>query len=279
MSVILSHPAAASAEAARGVHAARLPGDPAWLLDRLPDLGPVVLEAGNAGARLAVDAELAAPCWCGGQRLLPGPGAELRALPGIWQSAFTLSEGAPDQRREELRFLDGEGEVALAAKLTAGSDRAAFHDLAAPALSEPPAPADGGEPVDGGITRVGRLASRVDPVLVPELLETLADAAIPLRMVLPGRGLWLAATALIGNPLRRVGGLVVHGAGLRLQVEAGALAGAALRRVPAGDGQAHALDLCDAGGSCMLRLMGQAVPGRPEDGAWRTLMGALRPAV
>jgi putative heme degradation protein len=257
------------------VNAARLPGGADRAAPRLPELGPLSLRAANARAALSAETALAAPRWCGEHRLLPGDGAQLRLDPGELGRVFTLTEGGAGRRREGLRFLNGAGEVALAAELTAASDRGAYRRLAE-GLPASPADDAGGGVADTGEAGEGVPVGAVDPGLVPELLETLADAAIPVRLVLPVRGLWLTATTLIGNPVRRQGRLDLHGVGVHLALAPGGLT-AGVRRLAVADGQAHALDLLDGAGRPVLRLMGQAVPGRPEDGAWRTLVEALGP--
>lgn len=198
-------------------------------------------------------------------------------VPGRLAAAFVLAEGRTDRRREGLRFLDVRGEVGLVADLTPRSERAAFHRLTA---GVPPraGSAIGQAPAETGVAAKGALAATVEPGLVSELLETVADAAIPVRLVLPGAGLWLSATTLLGNPVARAGRIRLHGAGVRLDLAGGDLCRAEVRRVTVGEGRAHAVDLVDGRAHRVLRLLGQDVPGRPEDRAWRTLVGGLLPA-
>jgi len=260
-----------------GVRASRLAEDAGRVLGRLPELGPIALRAANAEATLSVEAAFTAPGWCEGSPAMLGGGAELRLDPSQWGSVFALAEGTPGRRRQGLRFLSRSGDLLLAADLTPASDGAAFRRL----LDGQPALATSGMGdgvSDGAQMEDGCWAGAVDPALVPELLETMADAAVPLRPVLPLPGLWLSATTLWGNPVRRDAGLALHGAGARLELAAAGLESAEVRRVPTGNGQAHAVDLRNPQGHRVLRLMGEAVPGRPEGGAWRTLVEALAPA-
>ena len=263
--------------ATAGVRASRLHGDPEAYVAALPELGAVTLRAGSGAASLAVTTAFDEPLWCGRHLCLPGAGAELRVSPGRLGAAFVLAEGRTDRRREGLRFLDVSGEVGLAADLTPASERAALHRLAA---GPPHAAAPGEVPgaTAAGVTAEGTLAATVEPALVSELLETVADAAIPVRMVLPGPGLWLTATTLLGNPVSRAARIALHGAGVRLDIAGGALCRVEVRRVAAVDGLAHAVDLIDGRGRRILRLMGQGVPGRPEERAWRTLVEGMLPA-
>lgn len=267
----------APAPAVGGVRASRLAGDPEAYLAALPELGPVVLRAESEAASLAVTAPFDAPLWCGRHLCLPGDGAELRVGPGRLAAAFLLAEGRPDRRREGLRFLDVSGEVSLAAELTSGSERAALHHLAARA-PQGPGPTEGWGMPDSGAVTEGALAAAVDPNLVSELLATVADAGIPVRLILPGAGLWLTAATLLGDPVCRADRIALHGAGVRLDLAADALCRVEVRRLAVPDGLAHSVELFDADGQRILRLMGQGVPGCPEERAWRTLVGGLLPA-
>ncbi|HKJ71550.1 MAG TPA: hypothetical protein VKA55_07335 [Gammaproteobacteria bacterium] len=274
MSVSLQPAPPVHPEPAAGVRASRLAGPPGELLARLPGLAPVVLRAANGGAALRVEAEPNALQRCGGHCLLPACGAQLRVDPQRWGAAFALDQGRAGRRHEGLRFLDRAGETALSVDLTAASDRGVYHELAGGVAPLRPLPASGAV-ADDGILVEGEAVAAVDPTLVGELLETLADAAIPARLTLPGNGLWLTATTLIGNPRLVSGRTEVHGAGVRLSLDPHCHWRAEVQRLPSGDGRAHALDLYGPDGRRILRLAGQEVPGRPEDGAWRTLVGAL----
>lgn len=266
-----------ASSAAPEVRADRIAGDPEWLLDRLPGLGPLLLRASNGEAAVSVSAELGAPERCGRDRVLTavgGAGTQLRVDPARWNGVFALADGPPGQRREGLRVLGDDGEVALIAGLTVASDRGAFRALTEPGVSPRRVPSAGGVSAGGDAAEGSRVAP-VAPSLVIELLETLAEAAVPVRLQLPGTGLMLAATGLVASPVRGARGLELKGAGLEAEVGPAGLVGAEVRRLDVPEGYAHALDLLNRAGRRTLRLTGQPVYGCPEDGAWRDLLAAL----
>ncbi|MFP4560089.1 MAG: ChuX/HutX family heme-like substrate-binding protein [Thiohalorhabdus sp.] len=254
--------------------ATRLNGDPAALAEQLPELGPVRLRVHSAHASQAVTQEITASGWAGNALWLGGRESGLWLYPAQWSFAFAVGQGEPEARQEGLRFVDRDGEVGLTAELTSASDRDAYARILRAhqqfAMRRPIVPGRPALPAFPGTAR-----HAVDPSLIRELLETLADAAVPVRLEVGNRGALQAYTGHIGNPAATAEAFRVRGAGLALDLDSAAVASAWVVDIPVPDGRAHAVDLLDGAGERILRLAGRRVPGCPEERAWRTLVQAL----
>ncbi|KPV41553.1 hypothetical protein AN478_03045 [Thiohalorhabdus denitrificans] len=263
-----------AAPAAQGAEAFRLNGDPAALAEQLSELGPVRLRVHSAHASQAVTQEITASGWAGNALWLGGRESGLWLYPAQWSFAFAVGQGEPEARQEGLRFVDRDGEVGLTAELTSASDRDAYARILRahqqPAMRRPIIPGRPALPAFPGTARYA-----VDPSLIRELLETLADAAIPVRLELGNKGALQTYTGHIDNPVATADGLRVRGAGLGLDLAFAAVASAWVVDIPVPDGRAHTVDLLDDAGERILRLAGRRVPGCPEERAWRTLVQAL----
>ncbi|MFA9459579.1 hypothetical protein [Thiohalorhabdus methylotrophus] len=254
----------------------RLHGDPAALAEQLPELGPVTLKAQNRYASHAITEALSHAEWTGNALWLGGRESALWFYPAQWDFAAAVTEGGPAGRQERLEFVDRTGEAGVRAELTPASAAGVFARLVrshrAPNVRRPVITGRATAPLFPGIARYA-----VDPSLIRELLETLADAAIAVRIELGNRGALQSYTGLIDNPLPTPEGLLVRGAGFRLDLSLAAVASAWVAEMHVADGRAHVVDLFDADGGRVLRLAGKRVPGCPEERAWRTLVEALSP--
>jgi putative heme degradation protein len=245
---------------------------PAAVARRLPELGPVTLELRHGELRHAVTTPL--------HEVVPGPkgvclrgdGCEVHLDPRRWGAVAAVARHDGLARQEWLHFSGETPGAGLDVALTPASSRRALAELIAGG-------GGGAENAEGAgpAERAGLGGQSLGPVelpLVRELLETVADAALPLRLEAAVPGARQAFTGVLANPVAG-DGLRLHGAGFRAEVPLARVAAArlTLRRLP--EGRVHAVDLVDDGGRCFLRLAGQRLPGRPEDRAWRTLLGAL----
>ena len=264
----------ASPRAARGTAAARLNGDPAAMAKQLPEMGPLTLTVANRNARLAISEEFSDGGWTGNSLWLRGGGGGAWLYPAQWAFAFAVARGAPGTRQNSLQFVDRRGEVDLTVELGSDSGLQAFSELLEqhrdPGVRRPVVAGRALAPVFPGILR-----NAVDPSLIRELMETLADAAVPVCLELGSCGVLQSYTGLIDNPAPTARGLRVHGAGLRLELDLAGAGSAWVTDIHQSEGKARAVDLFDSAGNRILRLSGQRIHGSPEDGPWRTLVEAL----
>jgi putative hemin transport protein len=260
-----------------GEEAVPLMAAPATIAGRLPDLGPVRVRLFSGGLRHTVTGSLAEMHREGDRVCLRGEGVDLRLDPGHWLGACALTRKNGPARREGVRFVGPEPDSGLIVDLTPASSRSAFANLVAGDATPPGGP-DLGNCPDRPAATDRQLLSRVEADLVGELLETVADAAVPVRLETGIPGARQGFTGIIANPVHRVGTLWVQGAGFRLELPRARVASARVCVQRMTEGRAHSVELLDAAGGCLLRLSGQPVAGRPEDRAWGTLVRALTSA-
>lgn len=260
-----------------GEEAVPLMSPPATLAARLPDLGPVRVRLFNGGLRHTVTGGLGEMDQEGALVCLRGEGRDLRLDPRHWHGVCAVTRKNGPARREGVRFVGPEPDSGLMVDLTPASSRSAFADLvagdAAPSAEPKPGTCAGGPAAPDR-----QVLSGVEVDLVRELLETVADAAVPVRLETGIPGARQASTGIIANPVSRAGTLWLQGAGFRLELPRARVASARVRVQRMTEGRAHSVELLDAAGGCLLRLSGQPVAGRPEDGAWGTLVRALTSA-
>jgi putative heme degradation protein len=257
-----------------GEEAVPLLASPGTLAGKLPDLGPVRARLFSGSLRHTVTTTLGELERDGALICLRGDGSDLRLDPRRWHGGCAVTRYSGADRREGIRFVGPDLDSGLMVDLTPESSRSAFADMVA-GDTTPTVHAGSGSCLGERRGSPFAVLSAVEVGLVRELLETVADAAIPVRLETAVSGARQGVTGIIANPVSKAGTLWVQGAGFRLELPVDRVADARVRVQRVGEGRVHCVDLLDGTGRCLLCLSGQPVAGRPEDGAWRTLVRAL----
>ena len=241
-----------------------------------------------------------------------GPDIDLRMFFGSWRHFYAVTENG----RDSLQFFDKAGEAVHKVYRTDATDAAAWQayverhavDAVAPVVVEPvvavteadaPADADALRAHWHGlkdthdffamlrqfkVSRLGalrtagdELAQQVDNTAVETVLGSAAESLLPIMCFVANRGIVQIHTGPVNKLLRTGPWLNVLDETFNLHLNTEAVVSSWVVNKPTVDGWVTSLELYGASGELIVQFFGERKPGKPELGAWRSLLQSLCP--
>lgn len=296
-----------------GVQTRQLGGTAQQLFRDLGMLGPVMALSRNDhavherhGQYQGIEAE-------GPVGIVLGPDIDLRMFFGAWRYFYAVTENG----RDSVQFFDKAGEAVHKVYRTDATDAAAWQayvdrhavDAVAPVVVETiAAVAEADLPADAGamrehwrglkdthdffamlrqfsVSRLGALrsagsdlAQQVDDAAIETVLGRAAGSGLPIMCFVANRGIVQIHTGPVHKLVRTGTWFNVLDDKFNLHLNTGAVASSWVVNKPTVDGWVTSLELFGANGELIAQFFGERKPGKPELGAWRTLLQSLCPA-
>ena len=295
-----------------GATGAATPLRPDWpaLIGAMPRAGRVMALTRNAHAVHERHGTYGNVSAGPGHIMVLGPDIDLRLFPGRWTHAYAVGG-----ERRSIQVFDADGVAVHKVFATGATDSAGWDallaDLAIDAAPPPPdsvpapAPPKAEQEIDAAALRADWLGLRDTHDFFPMLNRHRAtrrqafraagdDLAMPLDPGAGAEALRLAATAelpvmvFVGNanaiqihtgPVKRLratpGWFNVLDPDFNLHLREAGVAAAWRVVKPTEDGAVTSIELLDSDGGVIALLFGARKPGKPELGAWRSLVGEV----